>query len=70
MLEDDYKDDYYVVFEEKNDFSEEKYQLSNMNPAAWKFSKMRPSNFSYCAYSTAFGCDDSSKTNILNHFTD
>ena len=52
------------------DFLKKKYQLSNMNPAAWKFSKMRPSNFPTVRIAAAFGCDDSSKTNILNHFTD
>ena len=46
MLEDaTIEDDYYASLRKEYDFLKKKYQLSNMNPAAWKFSKMRPSNF-------------------------
>ncbi|MGC9332248.1 MAG: DUF2851 family protein [Bacteroidales bacterium] len=39
------KDDYFLELKKEYDFLKHKYQLNNIQPHLWKFSRMRPVNF-------------------------
>ena len=45
MLDSTYKDEYPIELKQEFSFYQRKYDLKPINPVAWKFSKMRPSNF-------------------------
>ena len=45
LLSNIYKDDYSVALKKEYDFLRKKYDLTPMNPAWWKFSKLHPANF-------------------------
>lgn len=45
LLSNKYSDDYSVALKKEYDFLRKKYDLTPMNPAWWKFSKLHPANF-------------------------
>ncbi|NNF34399.1 MAG: DUF2851 family protein [Saprospiraceae bacterium] len=45
LLNSSYEDEYPTKLKREFSFYKKKYNLKSINPVAWKFSKMRPSNF-------------------------
>ncbi len=45
LLKGNIKDDYFLDLKKEYGFLKHKYQLDNINPHLWKFSRMRPLNF-------------------------
>ncbi len=45
LLASEYDDEYPKILRKEFNFYKKKYNLKPINPVAWKFSKMRPSNF-------------------------